>query len=353
MRRLLGTVTVSVTPRGAAVAVDGEDLPAGAIDRPLLLGPGTHKIAARAPGYTPAEQRVAVASGRDQAVSLALAVEAGLVTIEAGDPRTQIAVDDVPLGAGTWSGPLPAGAHTVTLSGAEPRYTAQIQVVAGVPQLVRRSDSPPPRHDEPPRRGFYVLGLGSVLAAVTHPHAFGPVDVPDYGAGYGVRAGFQVNKVAGFDLTYEHSSISSYAAGTTSSTATPNTYRIIADRVVVGMRLISPGSTLRFVGNFGGGFVNDQMFVNLPNPTPQPCAQAPNSHGVLTCFLSGNSVGVDAFALGEAGLEVDIDRVLLDFVAEGQLQSTGNLQGLGNISIFGSLPLVNVGAALRFGYRFW
>jgi hypothetical protein len=353
MRALLGTVTLTVTPRGAAVSVDGEDLPAGAADKPLLLGPGTHKIAARAPGYSPAEQRVMVASERAQTVSLALVEETGQVTIEAPDPATQITLDGVPRAAGSWTGMLPAGLHLVTLTGADGRpYGEQIQVVAGVHQVVKPTapQAPPsPHKEDPQRRGFYVLGLGSMLVAVTHPPQFGPVNVPDYGAGYGLRAGFQVNRVAGFDLTYEHSSITSYTAGTQPTSTAPNNYRLIADRLVVGLRIISTGSVLRFVGNFGGGFVNDQMAVNLYTK-PGACTSV-DSQG--KCFLQGNHVGVDAFVLAEAGLEVDVDRVLLDFCTEGQLQSTGNLQGANNLSIFGSLPLLNAGAAVRIGYRFW
>ncbi len=68
-------------------------------------------------------------------------------------------------------------------------------------------------------------------------------------------------------------------------------------------------------------------------------------------------MGVDALVLVEAGLELDIDHVLLDFCAEGQVQSAGNLQfqdATGSQqNLFGSLPILNVGPAIRIGYRFW
>jgi hypothetical protein len=72
----------------------------------------------------------------------------------------------------------------------------------------------------------------------------------------------------------------------------------------------------------------------------------------MYCFFRGNNVGIDALAIGEAGLEIDLDHVLIDLLAEGQLQSTGNLNA-GGMGIYGTKPLVNGGPAIRIGYRFW
>jgi hypothetical protein len=348
MRALLGAVTVAVSPATATLVVDGEELPAAAAARPIPLGPGVHKIAARAPGYATAEQSITVRSGREQALSFALVVEGALVTVEAPDARTAVSVDEIPRGTGTWSGLLPAGPHSVRFTTPdEPPYLTQIQVVAGTPLLVKRgSAAPPPHTDGPSRRGVYVLGMGSVLFALSHPPSFGTVDRPDYGAGYGLRVGFQVNKTAGFELSYEHSSIFSYAPPPSTASMGRNYYRVIGDRVVPGLRVLSGGKVLRFVGNFGGGFVSDQVVFILPTCKGQNQTTAP-------CTLANNHVGIDALALVEAGLELDIDHVLLDFVAEAQLQSTGNLQDNNNQGIFGSAPLVNVGPAIRIGYRFW
>jgi hypothetical protein len=346
MRALLGTVRVALTPPEATLLVDGEDLPAGAAASPIALGPGVHKVSARAEGYSSAEQSVSIASGREQTVTLALRAEKGRVTIEAPDPGTAITIDDQPVGNGSWSGLLSPGQHVVRMVGSEPQpYTMQIVVTAGVPLLVRKGLGgtwmPPPKVEEPTQRGFYVLGLGSMLFGIVHPPAFPPVQ-QDYGAAYGLRVGFQVNRIAGFEATYEHSSISTYAVDGVSS------YRIIADRAVVGLRLISKGSLVRFAGSLGGGFVHDQMNVVVPG-----CS---NNIALPYCFMVGNHVGVDAFALAEAGLELDLDHVLIDFLGEGQLQSTGNLSAVNNGSqagIYGSLPLLNGGPAIRVGYRFW
>ncbi len=150
-------------------------------------------------------------------------------------------------------------------------------MVAGTPQVVKRSAVTPP-HDGPSRRGVYVLGMGSVLFAGTHPAQFGDlVDRPNFGAAYGLRVGFQVNNIAGFEATFEHSSIFTYSSAWARSSATsaaPNYYRIIGDRVVPGLRVLSTGKTVRFVGNFGGGFVSDQIVFVQP-----------------TCSMNGSKTG--------------------------------------------------------------
>lgn len=351
MRALLGTVTVTVQPSSATVYVDGE---ATKIDQPIPLGPGKHQITARAEGYAPAEQPVKVASGSEEAVALVLVAEKGPVHIEAPNPRMVLSVDDLPVGTGTWSGMLAPGQHVVKMDGVDgqPPYAMTITVHAGVPLDVRRGVGGVPlvavKREEPKQRGPYVLGLGSVLFAGVHAQYFSTISVSlqtDYGAGYGLRAGYQVNKTAGFDLTYEHSSIFTYTSGDASS------YRIVSDRLAVTLRLISPGRMLRFVGNFGGGFVGDGMSFYLGNDVLPHCN--------ATCPLQGYVYGVDAFALAEAGVELDLNHVLLDFVGEGQFQSTGNLTGPANApaamqtSLFGSKPLVDYGPAVRIGYRFW
>ena len=361
MRALLGTVTLTVTPADARVLVDDEELPAGAAGKPIPLGPGEHKIAARADGYGPAEQRVTVVSGRDQPVSLALAAEKGTVHIEAPDKRMTITVDEIPVGhEGVFTGMIPPGVHVVRMFGPEgPPYAVQIQVVAGETLVLKKGVGGVPLptvKDEGTVRGFYILGIGSMLFGVPFPPFF-PQPSVDYGAGYGVRAGFQVNKVAGFEVTYEHSSIFTYTSLEDSSYS-----RIVSNRLAVGLRLISEGKMLRFVGSFGGGFVDDQLLFNLGPKTLTACANAAKTTmcPLLSANGDNNHVGIDAFALAEVGLEIDIDHVLLDFGVEAQLQSTGNLTvvnnatgATGETSIYGSKPLANVGPAIRIGYRFW
>jgi hypothetical protein len=361
MRALLGSVTVTLTPPGAKLFVDGEELPPGAAGKPVFLGPGKHKIAARAEGHVPAEQSIDVSSGRDQAVALALVPDKGVVTIEAPDPRAILSVDNRPLGTGTWTGFLDPGTHVVQMlvPGGQP-YNMSILVTPGVPLQVRKGEGGtpilPPQPEETRRRGFYALAIGSMLFAGTHPPNFpGPLQLPDYGAAYGLRVGFQVNDIAGFEASFEHSSIYTYQQQTDATSTVPvNYYRIIANRFALGLRIISSGKLVRFVGSFGGGFVADDMSVNkLSALGTTTCANPTNGNNTCYFFGTGDHPGIDAFALAEAGAELDLDHVLVDFVAEGQLQSTGNITGVNQRPIFGALPLINGGPAIRIGYRFW
>ena len=67
----IARVTVTVSPDGAQVTVDGE--PIAALQKmPLILPPGEHKLAATAAGHKSVERTVKVASGDELAVELAL-----------------------------------------------------------------------------------------------------------------------------------------------------------------------------------------------------------------------------------------------------------------------------------------
>ncbi len=85
---------------------------------------------------------------------------------------------------------------------------------------------------------------------------------------------------------------------------------------------ISPGKTWRFVGTVGGGVVVDGVEVRQGRGTRTCNAAAAN--GRVPVRHPG-SVGVDAFVMFEAGVELDIDHVLIDLRVTSQFQSTGNL----------------------------
>jgi len=124
--------------------------------------------------------------------------------------------------------------------------------------------------------------------------------------------------------------------------------------VALGLRLISPGKVWRFVGTLGGGFVVDGVVFG--KDVVKYACNPPT--GSTVCPLQGGPGGIDAFALMEAGVELDVDRVLIDLGIEAQFQSTGNLSTTGGslsttTGIYGAVPIVNIGPAFRVGYRFW
>lgn len=351
MRALLGKVVIKVEPPTAALSLDGEDLAAGAADRPIELGPGAHKITARAQGYAPADRSFTVASGQAQVVTLALAADGANVTIQAPDPRMTITIDQRPYGTGSWTGVLPVGPHLVVVSGASgPALEGQFIAVAGQPVTLRSGAGLAPHKSEPTRRrGLYLLATGSFLVPAVHPPYFADPHV-DFGAGFGARIGYQVNNVAGFDLSFQHSSVQTYQTGDESGKIS---FRLLSERIAAGLRLSTPGKMWRFVGMVGGGVVWDQ--VQWGEQVMRACTGVKSGE---TCPLQGDVHGLDAFVLAEAVVELDVDRVLIDLGVEAQFQSTGNISGGQDVtsfkgSIYGTRPIINVGPALRVGYRFW
>lgn len=351
MSRLLASLRVNVVPRQATLVIDGEEQPAGTADQPIVLGPGTHKIGARVEGYAEQEQTVTVVSGEnDRVVTLALVADKGWVSLTAADPRITISVDQQVLGTGQWSGLLPPGTHLVQMYGpGAPAYAAQILVVAGKQMVLRQgmgqgalpvtSIVPKKKVEEPPRpprRGVYLLATGSLLFPTRHPTGF-PQPKVNSGAAGGLRAGYQVNSIAGFDLLYQHSSLY------TPSELQKNTgYTLSSDRAGVNVRLGTTGKTARFMATIGGGFVYDR--VSFDNPPPL-CGSG--------CVKAS---GVDPFFLLEGGLELDFSGVLVDLVIESQYQSSREITPVvakSGVSIFDSEPLIHVGPGLRVGYAFW
>ena len=310
MRALLGSITLAIRP-AAMVTVDGESLRDEAIGKPIFLGPGEHKIEARAEGYVAAERTVTLVSGQQLALTL---------------------------GFHKASAALPAGPPTSSVEEPKP--------------------SIPLRDQAPQRRGPYVLAVGSVLVPLTHSSY---LEQPDdtFGPGYGIRIGFQVNRFAGFEVAYQHSNLF-----TDSTTSADVSYSVISDRLAGALRLLSWGEVFRVVGAIGGGVVIDSLSFNADPSAANKGCHSPA--GSTWCPLvgsagNGNPGGVDAFALMEAGVELDIDHVLVDVVGESQFEATGNFtstppakKGVTSpVGIYGASPIINVGPSLRIGYRFW
>lgn len=380
MRALLAYVEVKLSPPGATLLVDDEVLPAGAAAKPVPLGPGTHRIGARAEGFAYAEQSVTLASGERTAVKLTLVADKGWVTVQAPSPRMSIAIDQRAVGTGQWAGMLSPGTHLIQVYGTGGRpFTAQIFVIAGQPLNVRSGAGgsqmpiltaplppvlPPPKKEPPPppptRRGYYGFVLGSLLWPVTHPPSFPPHDKQSFGAEYGLRLGYQVNTYAGFDFMYQHSSI------TTRGSKEPKNYsdsfyQVTSDRLAIGLRLLSSGKTVRLAGAIGGGPIFDGFTFSLKSAAiaecfrrsdPSPCplvAQDTAADSIVTSKFQ--TTAINAFLYLEGGIEVDLDHVLINLTVESQFQVTGGI--VNGAGIYDSQSLIRVGPALRVGYRFW
>ncbi len=344
MRALLARVKLVVTPASAKVTIDGEALTSSALDQPIPLGPGTHRIAASAEGFATIEQRFTVASGESTEVALNLVADQGTIAIEAPDPRMTIAVDQHVMSTGTWTGMLAPGSHLVQISGTGGQpFTADILVVAGKSLTVRPGTDlfpplpplPLPRKDLPvlpPKHGLYVIAMASLLFPTRYPTGFPRPEINSGGAG-GARVGYQVNGVAGFDGFFEHSSLF-----TPTKTDATSGYTLVSNRIGADLRLMTPGKVVRAVGVIGGGVVLDSLSFEKSNPGCMP----------VECEKGS---GADPFLLLEAGLELEFSGVLVGVALESEFQSSRGISGA--TPPFSNDPLIHLGPGLRIGYAFW
>lgn len=364
MRDLLAYVSIKVDPPTATVTIDDEELPPGALASPVPLGPGPHRITARAEGYSSGEQTVSVASGeKDRKVSLALVPDKGYVTVRTGDPQMAIAIDQQPLGYGEWSGFLTPGSHLVQMyKPGGGSFAVQIVVAAGTKQEIRPGaggvsitpgmgppglpmppGKPPPLPEKPkpapPRRGWFAMATGSLLVPLSHP------DMEDYeaidttsGAAGGIRVGYRVNTPASFDFMFEYGDIFTENANNTLDYG----YSKQSYRLGVNLRLMTPGKSARFVGNLGGGLVIDD--IDLTARSGAPCT---------TCPFTG-AWGVNPYLLNELGFELDFSGVLVGACLQSYFQSARGIEKSGTeIDAYDHDVLIHIGGSLRAGYAIW
>lgn len=363
MRSLLAFVTVTVKPAAATLVVDGEDQPAGTANKPVPLGPGTHRIGARLGGYAGTEQTVTVASGdKGKPVTLTLVPNQGFLTVRGDDAKTRIFINQKDMGVGVWSGLLDPGTHTVQLvkPGARP-YEVHVLIAAGKAQEVRRGfggmpigapappmpvEPPPPvpkkkpEPEAPPQRGFFVLAMGSLLLptnSLVNPVNLSEKLDTDYesGGAVGLRAGYRVNTPASFDLMFEYGNISDDIQTNVHTIG----YSLSSARLGLNLRLMTPGEKVRLVGSIGGGMVIGDLSV------------VDKTAGTERSDVCG-CTGIDGFLLGEIGIELDFGGVLLGLAFRNQFQSSKGMNHEG-YQPYDNNPVIFVGGGLSMGYGTW
>ncbi|WP_104985801.1 tetratricopeptide repeat protein [Sorangium cellulosum] len=300
MRALLAHVTVELSPPTATLLIDGEEQPpSSAATRVVELGPGVHRIGARADGHRTAEQSVTVASGdRDKKVKLTLT-------------QDRVAV-------------APPASQAVTTLPPPP---------------------PPPKLAPLPvsRQGYYVIGAASLLWPLGHPKAFPEPETNSGGAG-SIRVGYRVNTPAAFDVMLQYANI---ATGS-QDRAYPNaSYTLGSTRLGLNVRLMTPGQTWRFVGSIGGGLTYDAVrFDSIKGPDGSDICEG----------MCERATGVNAFVFSEVGVELDLGGVLLGFSLDSYFQSSRGIsyrhEEYGDITLYSSV-LLQLGGSLHAGYAFW
>ncbi|WP_437588729.1 hypothetical protein [Sorangium sp. So ce1000] len=296
MRALLARLTIELSPQSATLLIDGEEQPPSPSGtRVIELGPGVHRIGARADGHASTEQSVTVVSGeRDQKVKLSLVADRAPVT--PAQPFTP---------------PLP----------------------------------PPPPKPVPisiPPQGYYVIGAASLLWPLSHPQAFPRPEANSGGAG-SIRVGYRVNTAAAFDVMLQYANI---ATGS-DDPAYPNaSYTLGSTRLGLNVRLMTPGQTWRFVGSIGGGLTYDAVkFDSIKTP-----------EGDICDGLCQRAAGVNAFVFSEVGVELDLGGVLLGFSLDSYFQSSRGISyknlDQDDVTLYSSV-LLELGGSLHAGYAFW
>jgi hypothetical protein len=320
------------------------------------LGPGTHRIGARADGFAAADEVVTVVSGEvDRTLTLALPPDRGHVTIDAGDARTAIAVDQQFAAYGRWAGFLLPGSHLVQIYRPDAvLYSGSVVVAAGKAQVIGPGQGgfpasgpgvappivlvppPPPRPApiRPSRRGPFVLGVASLLVPLDHPQHF-PSPDPDFGGAGGIRAGYQVNTAASFDAMLQYVNIAIH------SKASESKYTFEAGRLGLNLRLMTPGEKVRLVGSLGGGAAYDTVSFDLDPADDCPAKE---------CF---DASGVDPFLHVDLGVELDFGGPLVGLALESYFQSSRGIDDADDGDLYYPRALVHLGASLRVGYAFW
>ncbi|WP_437975041.1 tetratricopeptide repeat protein [Sorangium sp. So ce295] len=296
MRALLAHLTIELSPQTATLIIDGEEQPPSSSGtRVVELGPGVHRIGARAEGHASADESVTVVSGeRDKKVKLALVPDRA--------PATPAAQPFTP--------PLPPPPKPVPLS--------------------------------LPPQGYYVIGAASLLWPLGHPRAFPAPEANSGGAG-SIRVGYRVNTPAAFDVMLQYANI---ATGS-DDPAYPNaSYTLGSTRLGLNVRLMTPGQTWRFVGSIGGGLTYDSVKFD----------SIKTQDGDICNGLCQKAAGVNAFVFSEVGVELDLGGVLLGFSLDSYFQSSRGISyknsDQDDVTLY-SAVLLQLGGSLHAGYAFW
>jgi hypothetical protein len=365
---------VRVSPDHAVVSIDGEDQPPGALQRPIPLGPGPHKIAARASGHASAEASVSVASGdKSQTVALDLVPDKGFVRVVAPDRQTAIAIDQKPVGRGSWEGYVAPGRHVVQVYKTGGSSAAiETLVSAGKAQAIAPDEDGELKAtaisaaryfgktaadasiDAPPdlalgagkagekagvkvvRRDLALKGTYGHATATGSSLLIGGPNLASStidGWSVGFRVGHRMNTAFGVELMGDYSYLSSSLKE--ASLPPDRFYELVSMRLGGNIRFMTPGYRARFVAALGLGFSFDTGSLD-------------GRHNDARSYLRGDAENL-YFNL-EQGVEFNIRHVLLGLVVQQTAGTTG--QFLGPLSKLGTAQ-VTIGFGVRLGYGAW
>jgi hypothetical protein len=359
LRSLFGFVRVEVVPSTFTVTVDGEPIDPADAERPIPVSPGPHEVVISADHFEPHREQVKVASSEEKTIHVALVPSTGHVRLVAKKAETPIEIDGRVVAHGTFDGELGVGPHTLRAVGGTQAGT--IRVEPGKTTVIDLGKSPgalppipgaAPPPDEPVRGLYGALG-GAVLVPFKHPVFFATDTFQDSGASSGgyveLRGGYRVHTYAGFEGMVEYGNVIGPRNG-----AGYRSYSLTSINVGPLLRLMSPGDVFRFVGTLGGGFAVHMIdYEGLGPLEDQVCPESEQC----------GSSGVDFFAMTEAGIELDLDGVLIGLAGAFYITGTKGMNDFTKSSTqsvdrsfkepYANELLPMAGPRLYVGYGFW
>jgi hypothetical protein len=120
LRRLVAEITISGTPTGAVVVVDGRQRGTLPLSAPVRVDAGTRHMRVFKEGYVPFETQLLVAGAQKKSVraELAALAQSGKLSVEeSSGKQLEVLVDGAVVGKTPWVGVLSVGTHTVLLRG--------------------------------------------------------------------------------------------------------------------------------------------------------------------------------------------------------------------------------------------
>lgn len=372
LRALFAYLTIVVKgPAEAKVAIDGIEVGTEALSASggVAVSPGEHVISVEAEGFSTQAKKVSVVSGNKVEVDFELVLARATLRVVAVKPTTVIEIDGVPKATGSWQGELPAGSHTVRAVGETGLGTIELGGGATViidlgkgsialPPLPASPTIPDPPEVKPdpdaPKRGFFGHLNAGLLVPVRHPRRFFDSD-PSSGGYVGLRVGYRVGTYAAFEGMAEYGNVEGPANG-----AGSKTYSLSSIRFGPGLRIMSPGELIHFVGTLGGGLAYHIMNYEDLNPTAYPTLCKSNKSD---CGTSG----VDFYAQFEVGAELEFEHVLIGLSLAAYLSSTKGMEDFqsgaeatedADIETnvrkpYDNALLVMLGPRIHIGYAFW
>jgi hypothetical protein len=136
LKLLLSDVTLTISPAGAAVVVDGRAVGKAPLAKPVQLAAGMHVIEVSSDGFEPQKKSLTTAAqiNASLAIALDLIPKTGKVRISASVPRATVAIDGKAVGLAPLEVELGGGGHQVEVNA--PHYkTNRSELVIAVGQV--------------------------------------------------------------------------------------------------------------------------------------------------------------------------------------------------------------------------